>query len=95
MSEAIAALARLERFLALTRAINTAVEDQEWDETARLDAERAAQLGRLPIDLAARVGADEAARARAIIEKCLQLDARTRVRAEERQKSIRVLLREP
>ena len=95
MSEAIAALARLERFLTLTRAINTAVEDQDWDETARLDAERAVQLGSLPVDLAARVDTVEAARARAIIEECLELDARTRGRAEDRQKSIRVLLREP
>ena len=89
------AIELLERFLTLTRAINLAAEAQEWDETERLGLQRAAQLGDLPADLAARVDPEKVAHVRALIEECLQLDARTRALAEERQQTIRVLLREP
>jgi len=89
------ALTALERFLSLTEEISRAAEAQEWDDLARLGEERGLVLADLPADLEAHLSSTEYQRARTIMERCKQLDDDTCARVEDRQKLLRVLLREP
>jgi hypothetical protein len=90
-----AALHALENFLALTEAMAGAAEAQEWEELARLGTERDALAKGLIANPAAGWPVAEQASARALIERCQQLDSRILSLAEERQKALRVLLRVP
>lgn len=89
------ALLALERFLALSEAIAEAAKAQQWEDLARLSDERGACIETLPANLAVSLPAAEQAQGRMILEQCQLLDADTRSLVEERQKSLRILLREP
>lgn len=89
------ALLALESFLSLTETISRAVEAQEWDDLERLGEERAQVLATLPDDLEAHLSPTEYPRAQTIMTRCQQLDDETCARVNERQKLLRVLLREP
>ena len=88
-------LLALESFLALSEAMAGAAEAQEWEDLARIGGERATLLAQLPADLDVQLPPAEQAQARLIIERCQQLDERTCQLVEERQKALRILLREP
>lgn len=92
------ALAALDSFLALSEAMASAAEAQEWDDLVRLGEERGA-FSDNPLNLPANLGAQllvtEQARGRMIIRRCQQLDLQTRALVENRQQALRVLLREP
>jgi hypothetical protein len=88
-------LLALESFLALSEAMAGAAEAQEWEELVRVGEERGTLLAHLPADLDVQLPAAEQAQARLIIERCQQLDERTCLLVEERQKALRILLREP
>ena len=88
-------LLALESFLALSEALFVAADAQEWEDLARIVSERSALSDLLPADLAAKLPTSELAQGRAIIERCQQLDIQTRSLVEERQKALRILLREP
>jgi len=90
-----AALHALENFLALTEAMAGAAEAQEWEDLARVGAERDTLAKALLANPAAGWPAAEQATAKALIERCQQLDSRILSLAEERQKALRVLLRVP
>ena len=89
------ALLALEDFLALSEAMAKAAETQEWEDLARLGEKRNLLSDQLPTSLAASLLLPELARGRTIIERCQQLDAQTRSLANEQQKALRILLREP
>ena len=89
------ALLVLERFQTLSEAMTEAAKAHEWDDLARLSDERRACSETLPANLAASLPAAEQAQGRKIIERCQQLDAQVRLLVEERQKALRILLREP
>ncbi len=89
------ALLGLEKFQALSEAMASAAEAQEWDDLLRIGAERDALSKNLPADLAARLPVAEQSSARRIIEHCQQLDVQVQTLTEERQKALRVLLRIP
>ncbi|WP_301102924.1 flagellar protein FliT [Propionivibrio sp.] len=84
----------LENFLALSEAMARAAAAQEWDSLARADEERGTLADKLPDDLGAQLPPSEQGQARTLIERCQHLDAQTRTLVEERQKSLRILLRE-
>ena len=88
-------LLALESFLALSESMATAANAQEWEDLARIGSERSALSDLLPVDLAAKLPPSEFAQGRMILERCQQLDAQTRSLVEERQKALRILLREP
>ena len=92
MSRAFSALGS---FLALSEAMVSAAEAQEWEEFIRLSEERAALSSQLPDDLSKSMTAAEQGQGRTIIERCLQLDAQTRTLVEERKHALSILLREP
>ena len=85
----------LERFQALSEAMADAARAQQWNDLARLSDERDACTKTLPANLAISLPASEQALGRKIIEQCQQLDAQTGALIAERQKSLRILLREP
>ena len=89
------ALLALESFQALSETMASAAEAEEWEELARVGGERAALFDALPSDLATKLPPSETTRGQMILERCQQLDAQTRSRVEERQKALRILLREP
>lgn len=89
------ALAALEGFLTLSESINRAAEAQEWEDLARLGEERGFLLADLPADLEAHLSPTEHERARSIMERCKLLDDETCTRVEDRQKLLRILLRDP
>ncbi len=89
------ALLALERFLALSEAMASAAEAQEWEDLVRLGEERGALALNLPTDLSAQLPPAGQAHGRTIIERCQQLDAQTQSLVEDRQKALRILLREP
>ena len=89
------ALLALEKFLALAEAMASAAEAQEWESLARFGKQRDLLSDQLPSDLGAQLPPTEQLRARTIIERCQHLDAQIRILVEERQKALRVLLREP
>ena len=85
----------LEVFLTLSQEMTKAAEGQEWEELAKLGAERKRLSDQLPADLGASLPPQEQARGRAIIERCQQLDTQIYSLVDERQKALRILLREP
>jgi hypothetical protein len=87
------AFTALERYLALCEAMLGTAQAGEWDDLVRVGAERDSLAAELFADPAAKWPAAEQASARTLIERCQQLDAQIRSLAEERQKSLRVLLR--
>ena len=87
-------LLALEKFLTLSEAMAAAAEDQEWDDFAQICVARNAHSDDLPTDLGTQLAPAEQARGLTIIERCQQLDAKTKTLVEDRQKSLRVLLRE-
>lgn len=88
-------LLALENFQSLTEAMASAAEAQDWEQLARIGEERTALSDTLPLDLAAKLPPSELALGRVILRRCQHLDAQTRSLVEERQKALRVLLREP
>lgn len=88
-------LLELERFLALSEAMASAAEAQDWEDLVRVGEERGALVGELPSDLGKQLPPGESARARTIIDRCQQLDVHIRSLVGDRQKALRVLLREP
>ena len=89
------ALLALENFLALSEAMAKAADEQAWDALARLGDERSVLGKDLPDDLTKAIPLAEFEPVRSILERCRQLDAHTRALIDERQKDLRVLLREP
>jgi hypothetical protein len=89
-----ALLASLEQLLALSEKMAAAAGEEEWENLVRLGEERGALVAALPGNIDSHLAAGEKARARAIIERHQQFDANTRELVEERQKALRVLLRE-
>jgi len=89
------ALVALEAFLILSEAMAKAAETQEWDDIARLGEERNLLSDQFPTALFASLLPPEQARGRMIIERSQQLDTQTRSLVDERQKALRILLREP
>ncbi len=87
--------AELERLLALSEAMAGAAEAQDWETLARLGEERAVLGDALPQDLSHHLLPRERSAARTIIERYQALELRTRSLVEERQASLRILLREP
>ena len=90
-----AALHALENFVALTEAMAGAAEAQEWEDLVRIGAERDTIAKDLFANRAAGWPAGEQAAARALLERCQQLDIQILTLTEERQKALRVLLRVP
>ncbi len=88
-------LIALESFLALSEAMASAAEEQEWDTLVRLGEERGKLVNSLPADLGATLPPEEQVHARTIIERCQLLDSKTCSLVEECQKAISVLLQEP
>ena len=88
-------LLTLESFQSLTEAMASAAEAQEWEDISRIGAERTALSVTLPFNLAAKLPPSELALGRMILKRCQHLDAQTQSIVEERQKALRVLLREP
>lgn len=88
-------LLALESFLALSEAMLGAARAQEWDNLGQFGEQRGQLADKFSPDLAARLPHAEQARGRAIIERCLQLDAQTYALVDERQTALRILLREP
>lgn len=88
-------LRALENFLALSEVMAGAAKAQEWEDLVRVGEERGTLLAQLPPDLDVQLPPAEQAQARMIIERCQQLDEQTCRFVEERQKAIRILLREP
>jgi hypothetical protein len=88
-----AALHALENFLALSEAMAGAAEAHEWEDLARIGAERDRLSKDLFANAAARWPVAEQASARALLERCQQLDSQILTLTEERQKALRVLLR--
>ena len=89
------ALLDLERFQSLSEAMACAAEAQEWAELARTELERSTLLATLPNDLAAKLPTAEHAQCRAILDRCQLLNQQTQKLVDERQKALRILLREP
>lgn len=92
------ALAALEGFLALSEAMASAAEAQEWEDLVLLGEKRGAlsdNPASLPADLGAQLLLAEQARGRMIIQRCQQLDSQTRALVKNRQEALGVLLREP
>ena len=85
----------LERFQSLSEAMACAAEAQEWAELARTELERSSLLATLPNDLSAKLPAAELAQGRVILERCQLLNQQTQKLVDERQKALRILLREP
>ena len=85
----------LERFQSLSEAMACAAEAQEWAELARTELERSTLLATLPNDLSAKLPAAELAQGRVILERCQLLNQHTEKLVNERQKALRILLREP
>lgn len=88
-------LLTLESFQSLTEAMASAAEAQEWEDLARISAERTALSDTLPLDLAAKLPPSELALGRVILKRCQHLNEKTRSLVEERQNAVRVLLRKP
>jgi hypothetical protein len=87
-------LASLEQLLALSEKMAGAAGEEDWESLVRLGEERSALVATLPGNFDSRLAAGEKAQARALIERHQTLDATTRGLVEERQKALRVLLRE-
>ena len=88
------ALTKLESLLTLSEAMHSSATDQDWDALAQIGEQQNALREQLPGDLGVRLSPLEQARGRAILERCQQLDGQIRTLVEERQKALRVLLRE-
>ena len=88
-------LLALERFLTLSEDMSKAAVEQDWEGLVRTEKERGEIFKHLPDNLPARLPQADQARARTIIERCLGLDAQVHSIAADRNKSLRVLLREP
>ena len=87
-------LIELERFLELSEAMASAAEEQEWESLVSIGEDRGQLLLRLPADFALTLPPVEHASARVIMERCQKLDDKTCSLMGERQKDLRVLLRE-
>ena len=88
------ALIDLKRFLALSEAMSIAAEEQEWEDLVSIGEDRGQLVQRLPADFALELPLAEQASARMILERCRKLDEQTCSLVGERQKALRVLLRE-
>ena len=89
------ALTKLESLLNLSEAMLCSATDQDWDALTQFGEQQDALREQLPSDLSVRLSPLERARGRTILERCLQLDEQVRTLVAERQKALRVLLREP
>lgn len=88
-------LLELEKFLALSEAMANAAEAQEWESLVRFGKQRDLLSDKLPSNLGAQLPPTEQLQAGTIIERCQHLDGQIRTLVDERQKTLRVLLREP
>lgn len=87
-------LSALEQLLVLSQAMLSAAGEQNWQALASRESERRALADSLPDALSSQLPGTEQARARILIEACLQCDARIQPLAARRLNELRIVLRE-